>query len=637
MAKIVLTEGNDLYPPEGQHTARNDLIYGLGGSDTILAGEGNNTVYGGSSDDTVRARNSDLALVDSQQIFDGGDGNDLLSDERATNAMDTMYGGAGNDTLVSGGAWGLQAFSDLADGGTFIADCGSGNDSIIVQVGHFTVAGGSGDDLLTLFLSGMQGSVLFDARGPTATYAIAGVQTGTANGVERYILYSGGGDDTLMGGDGADELIGDSGNDLLYGGAGNDRLFGKDGTDTIFGDAGDDYIEDYLYSTLGARLYGGEGNDLIAPNHGDSFVWGGAGNDTVYLAAELDMAANPPDHFGAGPGLDLLSIHLYTFHGQPDGTGTASLMHDHGQYRISGNGALFATAAGFESVTFRSTARNVTLQGGAYDDEFTVLSGTGKIASRGGNDVINVSLPSDGVRSSLLVDGGAGDDSLQLQGYLEPLTLDVARGTFGTATVTGTLRNIEYYDVLLFTGGATLHLSEGDDIVSNFGQSTIGSLLDGLGGDDSLFGGKGADTIWGGDGNDSLEGDGGIDRINGGFGFDLMSGGYGGDVFVWTGTAQTGLGAAADVILDFSPNVQGNSPPDKIDVSAIDATGSTAFNGTFNFIGFAEFTAEGQIRLVQGSDRTIVQFNTLGASVAEMEIQLYHCAANTIVEACFIL
>ncbi len=47
--------------------------------------------------------------------------------------------------------------------------------------------------------------------------------------------------------------------------------------------------------------------------------------------------------------------------------------------------------------------------------------------------------------------------------------------------------------------------------------------MEGLGGNDTLFGSGGDDVIYGGDGNDSLRGGAGADTIDGGAGIDAVS------------------------------------------------------------------------------------------------------------------
>ncbi len=66
--------------------------------------------------------------------------------------------------------------------------------------------------------------------------------------------------------------------------------------------------------------------------------------------------------------------------------------------------------------------------------------------------------------------------------------------------------------------------------------------------------------------------------------------------------------AAADLIQDFS-RTQG----DRIDLAAIDARASLVGNQTFNFIGQAQFTAEGQVRSYQQGGDTFIEVNTNNA------------------------
>jgi len=71
---------------------------------------------------------------------------------------------------------------------------------------------------------------------------------------------------------------------------------------------------------------------------------------------------------------------------------------------------------------------------------------------------------------------------------------------------------------------------EGDEgrdflVANRFSDSTI----DGLGGDDRLFGGFGNDNLFGGDGNDLIDGGNGDDLIDGGNGDDNLFGKFGND------------------------------------------------------------------------------------------------------------
>ena len=144
----------------------------------------------------------------------------------------------------------------------------------------------------------------------------------------------------------------------------------------------------------------------------------------------------------------------------------------------------------------------------------------------------------------------------------------------------------------------------------------------GLGGKDKLSGSNGKDTLEGGDGADVLRG--GIDK-------DLLIGGAGADRYVYNALVQSRPGPGADIIKGFEDGL------DKIDVSAIDArAASPATNQAFNFI-VGSFTAEGQVRVVQDGDDTMVQFNTTGPTGADMDIVLKNFDAGDLSGADFVL
>ena len=81
---------------------------------------------------------------------------------------------------------------------------------------------------------------------------------------------------------------------------------------------------------------------------------------------------------------------------------------------------------------------------------------------------------------------------------------------------------------------------EGDDVLYNasIDWRTSGGrdvTLMGLGGKDSLYGGKGDDVVSGGSGDDRLIARGGADSLDGGSGDDFLRGGWGDDVYTFSG------------------------------------------------------------------------------------------------------
>jgi Ca2+-binding RTX toxin-like protein len=146
------------------------IIYGYGGSDSIIGNTGNDELYDGNGNDTILAQDGDDHL-------DGGAGIDYLSGD---GGRDTLLGGADDDSL----------------------DGGNGDDSLSGEDGDDTLEGRDGTDELL-------------------------------GGAGNDILDGGAGDDRLGGGEGHDVLLGSSGDDHLIGGAGADSLSGGDGVDNV--------------------------------------------------------------------------------------------------------------------------------------------------------------------------------------------------------------------------------------------------------------------------------------------------------------------------------------------------------------------------------------------------------------------
>ncbi len=259
-------DGNDnLFGGSGD-----DEIYGGDGDDTVLAGSGDDTVYGGAGNDIIETG-------DGSDLVFGGDGDDFIdtsghlalpdrgfgailpADPDPDNDKDTVYGGAGNDTILTGDDADLiygGAGDDFIDGGIDddLIYGGEGNDTIIGGEGADTIYGGDGDDVIYAGLE--PGTDFFGFPGELAN---EDGDPEPENGTD--VVYGGAGNDTIFGGDDNDLIYGDEGNDYIDGGVDNDTIFGGDGNDTIIGGQGAD------------ELYGGFGDDL--------FIGGSAGDVVV--------------------------------------------------------------------------------------------------------------------------------------------------------------------------------------------------------------------------------------------------------------------------------------------------------------------------------------------------------------------
>jgi Ca2+-binding RTX toxin-like protein len=102
-------------PPDPGAAGGDDSLSGGAGNDTILSGQGNDSLYGGTGNDDLRGEQGNDSL-------DGGDGNDTLRGEQGNDSLDgglgndSMNGGAGNDTGYGGA--GNDYISDSDEPGT---------------------------------------------------------------------------------------------------------------------------------------------------------------------------------------------------------------------------------------------------------------------------------------------------------------------------------------------------------------------------------------------------------------------------------------------------------------------------------------------------------------------------------------
>ncbi|MDE4174643.1 Hint domain-containing protein [Phaeobacter sp. PT47_59] len=240
-----------------------DVIIGNGGDDSLTGGDGSDSVDGGDGDDVIdTSGNEPTPLPD--RGFPGYTGTTpsippIPADADPTDDMDTVVGGAGNDTITTGDDADLIS----GDGGDDVIDAGIDDD---------TVDGGDDNDLIT----GGEGS---DS------------------------LMGGAGDDTIYGGldpvfpdglnimdDGADGRPVDpdptNGMDTIEGGAGNDVIYGQDDDDVISGGEGDDTIDAGIDDD---EVSGGVGNDMITGGHGADTLSGDADRDYFIGGTDGDV------------------------------------------------------------------------------------------------------------------------------------------------------------------------------------------------------------------------------------------------------------------------------------------------------------------------------------------------------------
>jgi serralysin len=288
----------------------------------------------------------------------------------------------------------------------------------------------------------------------------------------------------------------------------------------------------YLY---GANTSSHSDNDTYTFETNRPFIktlWDGGGNDSISvanfsLACVVDLREGhyssiniPSDPLPSGVTEQNTGIY--------DGTGNLAIAYGVViEYAVGGSGNDQLIGNDVANL-FDGRLGADTMAGGLGNDNYVISKG----------DIVSelVNQGSDLIRSwisySLVDTDGAGNNG----GNVEKLTL------LGNAAINGTGNNLN--NILTGNGAA--------------------NILSGNSGADKLFGGVGADTLTGGLGADTLTG--------GGAKTDLKA-----DRFVFLSAKDSGLTVKnRDAITDFK-----TSDGDKIDLSAIDANTSSAFNDAF--------------------------------------------------------
>lgn len=252
MARVLGTDGRDTLTAG----SRGDKLLGRDGKDLLQGGFGSDTLNGGRGDDR---------LIDN--IFGG----------QKDNQVDVLFGGAGNDTIISfggadqiNGAGGRDVIVAHGDGARILG--GGGRDHITATGDNVTIDGGKGIDFASVRIDDATDDLVLDL--------ISGEETVFENGtvvtnVEAFGVFTGSGNDLIDLTEFDDEANGGAGNDEILGRGGNDELSGAAGDDVLDGGAGDDVLDGGAGADV---LLGGAGNDELVLSGADT-VFGGDGAD----------------------------------------------------------------------------------------------------------------------------------------------------------------------------------------------------------------------------------------------------------------------------------------------------------------------------------------------------------------------
>ncbi len=536
----------------------NDSLAGAGGDDSLHAPwEGASTLSGGSGNDTLMPGASFLT-GGSDDLFDGGDGTDLLQFLYPVPLfIDLVAGrvtGDGNDTVlgvehVRAGGGGDTILGDALDNtlsgysGNDLLDGGGGNDLLEGGSGADTYCGGAGFDVVNFGSDGnpMQGIVASLRTGLVANDGFGGSDSlagGSSNSVEQLVgsFYG----DDLTGkriaepGDFGEKLV-----SILSGGFGADTLSAaEEDARWVAADLSHYARSSYLTGAsisqpaslrvdlVAQRVYeagvatdvlehigaaqGSVLGDTLIGNDEDNWLRGLNGNDSLDGAGGWDVASYKTSgsvavDLLAGTAQDGLEAYTAVWNG-----------FSWIAVRIDGSVGT-DTLVGIEEVE-GSAAGADTLLG---DDGANILWGFG------GNDLL------DGRGGGDTLIGGPGDDLYRIDSTLDVIVEGQDEGIDTVVTTVSWTAGAGVENLVLEGAGAMTVIGTVDPnaIVGNDGGSVLG-------------GGRGGDSLQGGAGSDFLNGGGEADTLAGGAGDDRYRVDHAGDVVIEAQDEGTDIVAA---------------------------------------------------------------------------------------------
>jgi parallel beta-helix repeat protein len=441
-------------------------------------------------------------------------------------------------------------------------------------------------------------------------------------------------DDVFNGLGGEDTLKGGGGNDILNGGAGADKLSGGKGDDTFYVDNAGDKVSEKLNEgddtvissvslslkanvenlrLVGPAAFKGKGNDIanqIIGNDAANQLAGMAGNDDLRGgngADRLDGGAGN-DTLVGGAGADTMVGGLGddTFHVDDAGDKVSEAIGggiDTVYTSVSiefGKEVEKIILTGSTEINVKGGAAANTITGNAAKNILEGGTGNDRLAGGGGNDILKGGEGSDllnGGMGSDLMSGGIGNDTYHIDSALD-IVVEKAGGGKDLLISTVSLLMKDFFEELKLVGAGAID-GRGNRLDNTITGNNAANTLRGEAGSDRLIGGYGNDTLQGGEGND------------------IMTGGGGADTFRFTTGHESGRGAGADFINDFSSRLG-----DKLDFSSVDRLPGgghedVVFIGTYGFFGVG-----GELRFQIESDGARVQYDANGDRLADTEIFL---------------
>lgn len=287
--------------------------------------------------------------------------------------------------------------------------------------------GGAGRDSFSVNFSALTRDISFTLdETPGATSYFIGQGSNVTN-VESVAIFTGNGNDTLIGGSYDDVLSGGNGSNHLNGGGGNDRLYSS-GNSFVDGGAGNDEF----YTEASVSIDGGEGRDY----------WLGDQRSSI---APVTFTQDGAYSFALGSGATIVNVEAMRQFGSQSGD-SFSLRNDCGAIEIYGqNGIDTLTvdwSAKSEDLELRVLSGAVFLNGGT--DSLRIFEIERLRITFGAGDDVAKSADGDDA-----FDGGDGDDAIIYTGNYADYDIVrsgqsiIVKDLRSTGNGTDTLVNIE--------------------------------------------------------------------------------------------------------------------------------------------------------------------------------------------------
>ncbi|WP_262124694.1 Ig-like domain-containing protein [Acinetobacter baumannii] len=366
----------------------------------IKGSTGNDYLYGGNGDDTL------ISNGDSDSLY-GGSGNDtLIYGGNSPNIYTGLIGEAGNDTyIVDKALLGSLSYVHILDNtneqNTLYLKSVSADEIILKQASADRIITFNDSTATIHFGEGQLSSIVFDDG---TVWNKAQIE---ANIIGR-----------LLGTDGDDHLQADANYSVIY---------GLDGNDTIQGGVQNDY------------LYGGNGDDTLISNGGSDSLYGGSGNDT------LIYGGNSPNIYTGLIGEAGNDTYIV------DKALLGSLSYVHILDNTNEQNTLYLKSVSADEIILKQTSadRVITFN----DSTATIHFGEGQL-------------------SSIVFDDGTTWDKAQIEQHIAKTVV----GTFDNDIVETATAN-QTYSYTLDTGADTLIFKVLDDI-DNLGGNSNGEWTD---------------------------------------------------------------------------------------------------------------------------------------------------------------